>query len=100
MGISGKHFGDFCPFSGRFGLKLVWKIDHHVSECEGFESPEAHPCGSSADLEIAYKLVSLNAKQGPKIQISRPQFRIDFFFKGLVAEYCDFDLRFGSGSKS
>ena len=59
MEISNEHISDVCTFSKRFGFKFAWKIDQNVSEYEGFESPEAHLCGSSGDLEIAYKPVSL-----------------------------------------
>ncbi len=48
----------FCSFSGRFDLRFVWKLDQNVPEYHGFESPEARLCGSSGNLEIAYKPVS------------------------------------------
>ena len=50
-------FAVFCSFSVCFDLRFVRKIDQNAPEYHGFESPEAHLCGSSGDLEIAYKPV-------------------------------------------
>ena len=63
MEISTKNLRDCCQFSERFGFKFAWEIDQTVSEYEGFESPEAHLCGSSGDLEIANEPISFTVAQ-------------------------------------
>ena len=44
--------------SGCFGPRFDRKIDQNLLEYGVVDSPEAHPCRSSGDLEIANKQVS------------------------------------------